>query len=232
MKELKGTENSTMDLRVSHKTLADCDFNIPVTSPEEGYKFMEVLRCYDYFQLGHSRDSKLEYYNKDNQKWEEWYNEEGDDIYDYAEYIDLDYNDIWLMNPQKEIVNPEKVIPNIYVKENEELIKPKELKKIEKLVYKLDDFIKNNRCYIEITTKYNKIIINCDTKDRVSCNKDYDLCELYSIEFLLKNGAMSNIKISDLTYVFVEYDENKNIKSLEFNYEKDYYIYISSYKTK
>ena len=231
MKELKDTKNNTMDLRVSHKTLADCDFNIPVTSPEEGYKFMEVLSCYDYFQLGRIGYSGLQYYNENNKKWEEWHDNKGQDIYDYAEDIDLDYYDIWLMNPQKEIVDPQKIIPNFLIRENEELIKPREYDKIEKIIPKINDLIKNNNCIINITTKYNQhIIIKCYESDKVIGDRDYDTCEIDSIRFSLKNDYINTIFLSDLTYIFVKYDENKNLKSIEFNYEKDSFIYIKTQK--
>lgn len=70
-------------------------FYIPVESPEEGKKIMDVLAAYDCFQYNHNvkpdycNMGGLQYYNEEDGEWEDWYFEDGEVYYDNLdEYIE------------------------------------------------------------------------------------------------------------------------------------------------
>ena len=74
----------------------DATLYIPVETVEEGKKVMDILACYDLFQLENdikpdfSNVSGLEVFNVGEQEWEDWYFEAEDgewfeDIDDYFE---------------------------------------------------------------------------------------------------------------------------------------------------
>ena len=75
-------------------------FYVPVETPEEGKKILDVLASYDLFQLQHnvkpdfSNTGGLQIWNEDEQDWEDWYMETEDDYYDdldvYCESDDCD----------------------------------------------------------------------------------------------------------------------------------------------
>ena len=94
-----------MKLRVWHNPQigTGANFYIPVDSPEEGYKVMKLLGCYDMFQLNHNikpdycNASGLEYYDEEEGEWLDWYSELGQDIDDYAQDNGLVCN-YWKIN--------------------------------------------------------------------------------------------------------------------------------------
>lgn len=70
-------------------------FYIPVESPEEGQKVMNILATYDCFQYNHN--VKLDYanagglqcFNEEDNEWENWYFEDDNSYYDdLDEYIE------------------------------------------------------------------------------------------------------------------------------------------------
>lgn len=70
-------------------------FYVPVQSVEEGKKVMDFLAVYDAFQLqnhikpDYCNTGGLEMFNKEENKWEEWYLETKDDYFDEVdEYCD------------------------------------------------------------------------------------------------------------------------------------------------
>jgi hypothetical protein len=70
-------------------------FHIPVESPEEGQKVMNILATYDCFQYNHNvkpdyaNTGGLEYLNEESGEWEDWYFEDENSYYDNLdEYIE------------------------------------------------------------------------------------------------------------------------------------------------
>ena len=63
-------------------------FYIPVDSPEEGKKIMDILAAYDCFQYNHnvkpdySNIGGLQYYDKECGEWEDWYYDDGEFFYE------------------------------------------------------------------------------------------------------------------------------------------------------
>lgn len=63
-------------------------FYIPVESPEEGQKVMNILATYDCFQYNHNvkpdyvNTGGLEYFNEESSEWEDWYFEDENSYYD------------------------------------------------------------------------------------------------------------------------------------------------------
>lgn len=72
-------------------------FYVPVSSPEEGKKVMDILGAYDMFQLNNNikpdycNMGGLQIWNEEEQDWEDWYMETEDDYFDDVdEYCDSD----------------------------------------------------------------------------------------------------------------------------------------------
>ena len=65
---------------------------IPIETAEEGKKVMDILACYDLFQLENnikpdfSNTSGLQMYNEEDQEWEDWYLETKEDYFDDVDY--------------------------------------------------------------------------------------------------------------------------------------------------
>lgn len=63
-------------------------FHIPVSSPEEGKKFLDVLAAYDLFQLqnkvrpGFCNTGGLEIFDEEEQDWCDWWIETEDTFYE------------------------------------------------------------------------------------------------------------------------------------------------------
>lgn len=77
-------------LRVWHVAQMPCPpFHVPVTSPDDAVRIIDLLAEYDSFQLknnikpDYSSASGLEVF--ESGEWHEWYNEEGEDIDEFAE---------------------------------------------------------------------------------------------------------------------------------------------------
>lgn len=76
-------------------------FYIPVKSPEEGKKVMDLLAAYDAFQLQNNikpdycNVGGLQKYDSESEEWEDWYFETEDDYFDNVdEYVSsLDNSD-------------------------------------------------------------------------------------------------------------------------------------------
>lgn len=69
-------------------------FCVPVDTPEEGKKIMDILAAYDAFQLQNNvkpdycNAGGLQMYNPETEDWEDWYLETEDDYFeDVDEYI-------------------------------------------------------------------------------------------------------------------------------------------------
>jgi hypothetical protein len=70
-------------------------FYIPVESPEEGQKVMNILATYDCFQYNHNvkpdyaNAGGLQYFNEESNEWEDWCFEDDNSYYDdLDEYIE------------------------------------------------------------------------------------------------------------------------------------------------
>ena len=63
-------------------------FYIPVESPEEGQKVMNILATYDCFRYNHNvkpdyaNAGGLQYFNEESGEWEDWYFEDENSYYD------------------------------------------------------------------------------------------------------------------------------------------------------
>jgi len=63
-------------------------FYIPVQSPVEGKKVLDILAAYDCFQYNnnikpdYANTGGLQMYNEDEGEWEDWYIDDGKDYYD------------------------------------------------------------------------------------------------------------------------------------------------------
>ena len=63
-------------------------FYIPVESPEEGKKIMDILAAYDCFQYNHKvkpdycNIGGLQQYDKDTGEWEDWDYDDGESWYE------------------------------------------------------------------------------------------------------------------------------------------------------
>ena len=63
-------------------------FYVPVESPEEGQKVINILATYDCFQYNHNVKSDyanaggLQYFNEEDNEWEDWYFEDDNSYYD------------------------------------------------------------------------------------------------------------------------------------------------------
>jgi hypothetical protein len=86
-------------LRVWHIPQVGCNASlyIPVETVEEGKKVMDILACYDLFQLenrikpDYCNVSGLQIFNEDDQEWEDWFIETKDDYFDDVdEYLEND----------------------------------------------------------------------------------------------------------------------------------------------
>jgi hypothetical protein len=76
----------------------DSTFYVPVNSVEEGKKTLDLLAAYDAFQLqnrvkpDYSNVGGLQYFDKEEQDWNDWFIETEDDYYDdvddYCEQCD------------------------------------------------------------------------------------------------------------------------------------------------
>lgn len=62
-------------------------FYIPVESPEEAKKVMDLLAAYDCFQYNQNvkpdycNAGGLEYFNEDTGEWEDWYYDDGENYF-------------------------------------------------------------------------------------------------------------------------------------------------------
>lgn len=72
-------------------------FYIPVITPEEGKKFLDVLAAYDAFQLQNNvkpdycNVGGLQVFDKEEQEWNDWFLETENDAYeDIDKYCDSD----------------------------------------------------------------------------------------------------------------------------------------------
>lgn len=89
-------------LRVCHQ-IGGCssDFCVPVESPEEGYKVIQILVAYDMHEYENKikqvycNVTDLEYYDTEDSEWYEWHDEYGRDIDEYAREHGLNHKDIW-----------------------------------------------------------------------------------------------------------------------------------------
>ena len=70
-------------------------FYVPVESPEEGQKVINILATYDCFQYNHNvkpdyaNVGGLQYFNEEDNEWEDWYFEDDNSYYDdLDEYIE------------------------------------------------------------------------------------------------------------------------------------------------
>lgn len=88
-------------LRVWHMPQVGCGatFYIPAETLEEGKKFLDILACYDLFQLENnikpdfSNASGLQMFDEDTQEWEDWFLESKDDYFeDVDDYFENDKN--------------------------------------------------------------------------------------------------------------------------------------------
>ena len=63
-------------------------FYIPVSSPEEGRKVMDILAAYDCFQYNHKvkpdycNIGGLQQYDEDTGEWEDWLYDDGESFYE------------------------------------------------------------------------------------------------------------------------------------------------------
>lgn len=63
-------------------------FYIPVNSPEEGRKVMDMLAAYDCFQYNHKvkpdycNTGGLQQYDSESGEWEDWFYDDGDSYYE------------------------------------------------------------------------------------------------------------------------------------------------------
>jgi len=63
-------------------------FYIPVRSPEEGMKVMDILAAYDCFQYNHKvkpdycNIGGLQQYDEDTGEWEDWLYDDGESFYE------------------------------------------------------------------------------------------------------------------------------------------------------
>lgn len=63
-------------------------FYIPVNSPEEGKKIMDILAAYDCFQYNHKvkpdycNIGGLQQYDEDTGEWEDWLYDDGESFYE------------------------------------------------------------------------------------------------------------------------------------------------------
>lgn len=92
-------ELNVRTLRVWHfSTLGAPVFHIPVSSVLEARKMLNLLAYYDAFMLqnelrgDYSNSGGLEVWNEEDRDWEEWYSEDGEDIWDYTDDDTEDYN--------------------------------------------------------------------------------------------------------------------------------------------
>ena len=77
-------------LRVWHIPQVGCNATlyVPVETVEEGKKVMDILACYDLFQLenrikpDYCNVSRLQTFNEEDQEWEDWYLETEDNYFD------------------------------------------------------------------------------------------------------------------------------------------------------
>mgnify|MGYP001947346266 CR=1 FL=1 len=64
---------------------------IPVETPEEGKKVMDILGCYDLFQLennikpDYANANGLQVYDEESGEWEDWYSEDGEELETHLE---------------------------------------------------------------------------------------------------------------------------------------------------
>lgn len=64
---------------------------IPVETPEEGKKVMDILACYDLFQLENNikpdycNMSGLQAYDEEDGEWYDWYSEDGEELETHLE---------------------------------------------------------------------------------------------------------------------------------------------------
>ena len=72
-------------------------FYIPVNTPEEGRKVLDILAAYDMFQLNNNikpdfcNVGGLQYWDEEEQEWNDWYLETETDYYeDIDEYCESD----------------------------------------------------------------------------------------------------------------------------------------------
>lgn len=70
-------------------------FYIPVETPEEGRKVMDLLAAYDCFEYNQNvkpdycNTGGLQYFNEEDKEWEDWYYEDDKNYYDdLDEYIE------------------------------------------------------------------------------------------------------------------------------------------------
>ena len=95
---MKENNNTKQKLRVWWIPQIPCEsFYIPVDSPEEGKKVLDILAIYDMFQF--ENDIKpdfcnaggLQYFDEEEQEWNDWYLETETDYYeDIDEYCESD----------------------------------------------------------------------------------------------------------------------------------------------
>jgi hypothetical protein len=79
-----------MKLRIWHMPQIGCDATIyiPVETLEESKKILDILACYDLFQLENnikpdfSNVSGLQIFDEETQEWEDWHLETDDDYWD------------------------------------------------------------------------------------------------------------------------------------------------------
>ena len=81
--------DENMKLRIWHMPqigVKDCTFNVNVKNVDEAAKLLNTLWDYDNFQFekrlkpDFSNASGLEYFDKEDKEWQEYYDEEGNDI--------------------------------------------------------------------------------------------------------------------------------------------------------
>ena len=66
-------------------------FYVPVKTPEEGKRVMDILATYDCFQYNHNikpdycNTGGLSVFNEESGEWEDWYSDDGLDLDDYCE---------------------------------------------------------------------------------------------------------------------------------------------------
>lgn len=64
---------------------------IPVETPEEGKKVMDILACYDLFQLENNikpdycNMNGLQVYDEEAKEWYDWYSEDGEELETHLE---------------------------------------------------------------------------------------------------------------------------------------------------
>lgn len=86
--EVKQTEGINPKLRVWHipQVPSNDPFRVEVKNIDEAVLILKTLWDYDSYQFVHnikpdySNASGLEYWDEDDKQWEEYYNEEGNDI--------------------------------------------------------------------------------------------------------------------------------------------------------